>query len=438
MKRRLLVFIILSHFNFMSHGQSIILDGSFTHSTSWVWFSILTVDSYYASDAGTATQEGPVHFADSIGGCMGLRFYSPTDDDWQEYIYQNITGAMHPDTTYLVSLKYLLAPACSTATNFMGVGFLKGYTHSSQITEQVLRAKDPEVHTSGTLMDNNLTYRELKGYYTATGDETFFAIGSFQTDDEIERLPVSAIYPGYQNYQKATILYFIDDVKIIPCNDYPPDPLPEKLIYCNEQTVQINAPAVVNGHYLWSTGDTTQSITVDAQNQHVWLEITKNGCVRSDTLELRVFSGEVDLGEDRLVCTEEAFPITFSSHALPGEAVLWNTGSTADDLVVSEQGTYWVEKTVDDCFAGDTITVTQLAGFAHLYPNPVKDHFSMTHADHANILNIRTEDGKWIFKGVASMESMEEFVGKLAPAVYFLTTEIEGCILEERIVKMNE
>ncbi len=436
MKRLLALSVLLILFSYPGFGQSIILDGSFTHSNS-VWFSILTVDNYWASDVGTNTQEGPVTFADAIGGCVGLRFYSPTDENWQEYIYQNITGAMKADTTYLVSLKYRLAPACSTGTDFIGVGFLKGYTNQNQITETVLRAKTPEVFQSGPAMINNLEYKEMKGYYTSTGDENFFAIGAFKTDNQIAKLPTNTNYPGYPNNQ-ATILYFIDDVKIIPCNDYPPDPLPEELTFCEQEIVHLSVPSINGATYLWSNGDTTSQTDVLADNQYVWIEITKNGCMRSDTIKLRAFSGNFDLGEDRNLCSSAEFPIVLQVDSNPGEQILWSTGFTGPTFGVSESGTYWAEKSQGNCNSRDTITITELSGSARIYPNPVKDQFAITHTDHANILNIQTEDGKWIFEGVASMESMGDFVGNLAPAVYFITTDIEGCILKERIVKMNE
>jgi hypothetical protein len=286
----------------------------------------------------------------------------------------------------------------------------------------------------GQWITNTTQYQELTGYYRAKGDEFYVAIGAFQMDSQMTRVSNGI----YSSYPLKEILYFFDDVKVAPCSNYPQEPFSENEYYsCESQAIHLDASTTA-ATYLWSDGSTGPTLDVLAQNQTVWVEITRNGCVRRDEVKLSVFSGGVDLGADRKVCSSDAFPIALSVNAYPGEHILWNDHVAGKNFMVGEEGTYWVVKSLNGCMSSDTVTITNLGSSAHLFPNPVKDHFSFTHAEEAAILSIQTEDGKWIFKGVASAGSMEEVVGSLTPAVYFIQAEVDGCILNERIVKMND
>jgi hypothetical protein len=202
--------------------------------------------------------------------------------------------------------------------------------------------------------------------------------------------------------------------------------------------VQLSVPSDSTAHYLWSTGDTTSQINVLANNQEVWLEITKNGCVRKDTVKLTVFSGSFDLGADKTICSTDELPLILSTSNYPNEHVLWNTGSTDPQLAVTEGGVYYAKKYLDDCLAKDTIRITDLSNSAFIYPNPVETNFSIGHADDIRVLQIRTEDGKAVFNGDQSAESLTDFIGTLTPAVYFVTLKANGCLIREKIVKMRK
>lgn len=433
MNIRLLVILLL--FAGIGYTQNIIDNPGFESGSNF-WHFILSVD-YYTNP--TTCQEGNVVPA-SGSACMGVRIFHHTnwDDErnWQEYILQSVYQEMHQDTIYKVNLKYRLADRCTTSTDALGIGFLNiNSPDFGTIVRWHIQSREADIkNPAGQWITNTTQYKELSGYYKGKGDEQYIAIGAFKMDEQMSRVSNGVI----SSYPIKDILYFFDDVSVIPCVNYPKEPFVEDEFYsCDSEMVHLDANTT-NATYLWSDGSTSPSMDVAAVGQTVWVEITRNGCTRRDEVKLKAFSGDFYLGEDKTICSSGEFPILLETNANPNEQVLWSNGFTGSKFDITEEGTYWAEKSLGNCIARDTITITELSASARIYPNPVKDHFSMTHADHPNILNIRTEDGKWIFRGVASMESMEEFVDKLAPAVYFLTTEIEGCILEERIVKMKE
>jgi hypothetical protein len=109
--------------------------------------------------------------------------------------------------------------------------------------------------------------------------------------------------------------------------------------------------------YLWSTGETSQSITIiDAGNY--WVEVANNfGCTKRDSIVYTVNPlPEVSLGADQNMCEGSLFVLSagtgFASY-------LWNTGATTDHISVNLPGEYWVQVSNENgCINQDTIQLT--------------------------------------------------------------------------------
>jgi gliding motility-associated-like protein len=70
----------------------------------------------------------------------------------------------------------------------------------------------------------------------------------------------------------------------------------------------------------------------------------------------------VDLGNDTTLCQGETLTLDATT---PGASYLWQDDSTEPTLTVTEEGTYWVEITVGECTARDTILID------YLVPTPI-------------------------------------------------------------------
>jgi gliding motility-associated-like protein len=122
----------------------------------------------------------------------------------------------------------------------------------------------------------------------------------------------------------------------------------------NPITLSSNLPA----HNRWSTGDTTQSITIATTGTvKLWQQLP-NGC-SSDTAYFTVQAGGVNLGNDLTLCAGERVQLTAQS----SNAVVWNTGATGNSIWVSPTATtsYWATDPTTGC--SDTINIT-------VYPRP--------------------------------------------------------------------
>ena len=118
--------------------------------------------------------------------------------------------------------------------------------------------------------------------------------------------------------------------------------------------------AVIEGDaattYKWSTGDTTQNITVTEAGSYSVLELLNDSChtpvLHSFEITDVSYPG-ITVGNDTTICSGD----TILLHVAYDDAV-WSTGATGPSISVSSDGTYYVSAT-DSCNVvhSDTISV---------------------------------------------------------------------------------
>ncbi|WP_143097909.1 gliding motility-associated C-terminal domain-containing protein [Chitinophaga sp. CF118] len=122
---------------------------------------------------------------------------------------------------------------------------------------------------------------------------------------------------------------------------------------CDGQSVKLNA-YVQGASYVWNTGDTGPSITVNTSNMY-WVDVTLGGCVASDTVTVTVNPApNVTLTPDTDICPDETLMLTVDPD---GGTVQWLSGETTNSIVVSKPGDYWVTVTRNGCVVNDTVKV---------------------------------------------------------------------------------
>ena len=112
--------------------------------------------------------------------------------------------------------------------------------------------------------------------------------------------------------------------------------------------------------YLWSTGQSSKSITVSNPGLY-WVEVTVNICKWRDTMRLDVDRTKVRAFGDTLYCSDEAFTRTLSATA--GLASYnWSTGATSRTITVNTSGNYIVTgTTINGCISKDTATINRFS-----------------------------------------------------------------------------
>ena len=128
---------------------------------------------------------------------------------------------------------------------------------------------------------------------------------------------------------------------------------------CPGSTVTLDAGNAGSG-FLWSTGATTQTISVGTAGDYYVTVVGANGCATNDTINVSLFNlPVVALGNDLNICNSDTVTLNAGN---AGSTYLWSTGETTRTIRVSDAGTYSVTVTnVSGCSANDAVIVTNKA-----------------------------------------------------------------------------
>ena len=137
-------------------------------------------------------------------------------------------------------------------------------------------------------------------------------------------------------------------------NPLPTTNLGNDTTLCQGEVLTLDATEL-NATYLWQDNTTAPTYTVNQQGVY-WAEVTINNCTLTDSITVNYNPLPIiDLGNDTTLC-QIGSTITLDA-GFPNATYLWQDNSTNSTLTVSQQGTYWVELTVNGCSYTDTIFV---------------------------------------------------------------------------------
>ncbi|MFH6995561.1 M4 family metallopeptidase [Flavobacterium sp. FlaQc-48] len=108
-----------------------------------------------------------------------------------------------------------------------------------------------------------------------------------------------------------------------------------KTLYINAQT-NLSAKKLKAASYKWSTGDTTNGISINKEGDYSVTIVMKNGCILTETITATFDTFESELSSGA-ICGPEVtlFPGNYKSYE-------WFDGSTAPVYVTTEDGDYYV------------------------------------------------------------------------------------------------
>ena len=127
---------------------------------------------------------------------------------------------------------------------------------------------------------------------------------------------------------------------------------------CNNESLELIANN--NGaNYIWSTGETSSSISV-SQASLYWVSVTNSfNCSNSDSIVLQVNPlPNVHLGIDQSVC--DYLPISLGVVEKNALSYIWNTGEITDSIQTNIPGEYYISVIdTNNCFNSDTIQLSE-------------------------------------------------------------------------------
>jgi gliding motility-associated-like protein len=124
-------------------------------------------------------------------------------------------------------------------------------------------------------------------------------------------------------------------------------------VLCNKKVLTINE-GVPGSNYLWNTGSTSSSISIQQAGLY-WLQVDEAGCLWRDSISISVKpSPVIDIGKDTTLCTGQTLIL---SAANSNATYLWQDGSEQSDFSVMEAGRYTVKVDINGCDTTGVITV---------------------------------------------------------------------------------
>jgi gliding motility-associated-like protein len=107
-------------------------------------------------------------------------------------------------------------------------------------------------------------------------------------------------------------------------------------------------------HTVWSTGDTALSITVHSPGLYFGSIIACHDTLRDSILISEKPQPIVHLGNDTTLCNGTTLSL---DAATDSASYLWQDATTDSTFIVSSQGLYWVDVTVNGCDKRDSVKI---------------------------------------------------------------------------------
>jgi hypothetical protein len=240
---------------------------------------------------------------------------------------QNIGIAFHPDS---------LPNFFPTAPSWI-------YAPLANITPQIL-------NSAVQIVDKDIWY-ELKGSFIANGDENYLTMGCF-ADSGLLQIINSPIGSAGTTYT------YIDDVSVTELKALHS----RDTVICANTTFPITIKAYPGfDFYIWSTGDTTRSITISGPGDYYITAASWCGVI-SDTLTVSYFdSSQYNqyLGADLNLCPNQ-FPYLLHTNPLGLINYQWSTGDSTENIFLNQDGQYILTANSQCHTMIDTILVNAL------------------------------------------------------------------------------
>ena len=365
MTRSYLIFILIILNVFPASGQNLISNPDFEENDGCpIYLSLIYEDTNPSLlEWFRATDGTPDHFNECADGFFletvaipenMFSNYQPTHSgdayvgvvvdyettDYREYIQGKLTDTLIAGEYYYFN--GWLAPAMRVVeggdiTKMMTSDAMGVYFSNNRITDfEEYDTIGVDAHISnaaGNFVLDPGAWTEMSGYYLAQGGETWITMGNFKPYTETNKIEM----PGYLYPDDADIevYFFLDDLSLEHCGE---KFLPDTMI-CQGETLIWNIN-LGEGDYLWSTGDTTRTITITTDGAY-WLQFTDGLNTHIDT---GIVTFHIDStfysAMDITLCPDE-IPFTLVSPATY-DTYHWSNGYYTQSTNIASEGTYYL------------------------------------------------------------------------------------------------
>jgi gliding motility-associated-like protein len=295
---------------------------------------------YYVSNISTAN-------IDNEGsGYIQTRLTQPLQKGRQYCIsfYENLARTTYSVWYIVASNDVDVALTKNRITDFRdGSGVYNGnfLLHPSKIIEM-----------DGVICTDTMNWCKKTAIYTAEGGEEWLTIGNFKKRADCHPQIYYSACDGQAMPPCQQLSYFgyyhIDDVSVIELSS----------AISTHDTTTCFFPFTIKAAsgfdtYLWSTGETTQSISITQPGRYIVSGTMQECGTISDTITVHQQDVQVISRRDTTGC----LPMLLTAKSAVG-GYLWNTNESTQNITAAQAGKYWVRRNVAACSTAiDTIQV---------------------------------------------------------------------------------
>ena len=317
--------------------------------------------------------------------------YCPCIEHWKSYFFIDDVSLTHAPQHFLQDTMI-----CENDTLVLDINLGEGnYLWSTGETGKTIHITDAGLYW--LQYDNGFQIVADSTYVSEHVDSVFTS--AMDTSICNDELPITlyspAVYETYlwsNGYTTASAEIFENGTTILTsrlkCNTYidsfnviapplPPDSILffdfNDIVFCaTNEPITLTAPANME-HYLWSTGDTTQSVSILQPGSYsVHYSVPCYDFFDYVTIYEDAYKDAViDLGDSIDLCETGNYTAVLNAGVLSN--YLWNTGATTQEIIIQDTGRYYVTSTTLCKILSDTVVVTDcrlLTDALILYPNP--------------------------------------------------------------------
>ncbi len=129
--------------------------------------------------------------------------------------------------------------------------------------------------------------------------------------------------------------------------------------FCGQVMIVLNIKVPGGGDYKWSDGTTNPTKAITLPDEY-WAQISRNGCITSDTVEFfELEQPKLFMGQDVIMCFGDTVLLAPDViYSKPEElSYLWNTGAAQQRIFVSDTGQYSLLVSNQLCLVEGSISV---------------------------------------------------------------------------------
>ncbi|MCO6495981.1 MAG: S8 family serine peptidase, partial [Bacteroidetes bacterium] len=151
-------------------------------------------------------------------------------------------------------------------------------------------------------------------------------------------------------------------------------------IFCHNTFIHLDAKNI-GSTYTWSDGSANQTFTANQTGKY-WVNVYKDRCMISDTIQITESDLELDLGNDTIFCHNTFIHLDAKNI---GSTYAWSDGSANQTFTANQTGKYWVNVYKDRCMISDSIQITESDLELDLGNDTIFCHNTFIHLDAKNI-----------------------------------------------------